>query len=67
MVDGKWHFANDKKINLMRENVVKNKSFFFSIRVVKLYQFLCRTEKGIRTIKATFTKWDERGCDDKRS
>jgi four helix bundle protein len=26
----------------MRENVVKNKSFAFAVRVVKLYQFLCK-------------------------
>jgi four helix bundle protein len=26
----------------MRENVIKNKSFAFAVRVVKLYQFLCK-------------------------
>ncbi len=29
----------------MKENVVKNKSFAFAIRVVKLYQFLCEQKK----------------------
>ncbi|MBS1745524.1 MAG: four helix bundle protein [Bacteroidetes bacterium] len=29
----------------MRENVVKNKSFAFSVRVVKLYQFLCEQKE----------------------
>ena len=29
----------------MIENVVKNKSFAFAIRVVKLYKFLCETKK----------------------
>lgn len=29
----------------MTENVIKNKSFAFAIRVVKLYQFLCETKK----------------------
>ena len=29
----------------MTENVIKNKSFAFAIRVVKLYQFLCDTKK----------------------
>lgn len=29
----------------MRENVVKNKSFAFAIKVVKLYQFLCSDKK----------------------
>ena len=29
----------------MAENVIKNKSFAFAIRVVKLYQFLCETKK----------------------
>lgn len=29
----------------MTENVIKNKSFGFAIRVVKLYQFLCETKK----------------------
>lgn len=29
----------------MRENVVKNKSFAFAVRVVKLYQFLCEQKK----------------------
>jgi four helix bundle protein len=27
------------------ENVIKNKSFVFAIRIVKLYQFLCETKK----------------------
>lgn len=30
----------------MKENIVKNKSFEFAIRVVKLYQFLCDHKKG---------------------
>lgn len=29
----------------MRENVVKNKSFAFAVKVVKLYQFLCEEKK----------------------
>ena len=29
----------------MTENVIKNKSFAFAIRVVKLYQFLCESKK----------------------
>jgi four helix bundle protein len=29
----------------MKENVVKNKSFAFAVRVVKLYQFLCDQKK----------------------
>lgn len=29
----------------MKENVVKNKSFQFAIRIVKLYQFLCNEKK----------------------
>lgn len=29
----------------MSENVIKNKSFAFAIRIVKLYQFLCDTKK----------------------
>ncbi len=29
----------------MRENVIKNKSFQFAIRIVKLYQFLCNEKK----------------------
>lgn len=29
----------------VRENIVKNKSFVFAIRVVKLYQFLCEQKK----------------------
>ncbi len=30
---------------IMRENVVKNKSFDFAVRIVKLYQYLCETKK----------------------
>ncbi len=26
----------------MKENIVKNKSFAFAIRIVKLYQYLCK-------------------------
>lgn len=29
----------------MKENIVKNKSFAFAVRVVKLYQFLCEQKK----------------------
>lgn len=29
----------------MKENVVKNKSFAFALRVVKIYQFLCEQRK----------------------
>lgn len=29
----------------MKENVVKNKSFVFAVRVVKLYPFLCEQKK----------------------
>jgi len=29
----------------MRENAIKNKSFAFAVRVVKLYQFLCEQKK----------------------
>lgn len=29
----------------MKENVVKNKSFTFALRIVKLYQFLCEQKK----------------------
>ena len=35
---------NDKWL-MMRENVVKDKSFAFAVRVVKLYQFLCEQKK----------------------
>lgn len=29
----------------MKENIVKNKSFAFAVRVVKLYQYLCEQKK----------------------
>ena len=29
----------------MKENIVKNKSFAFSVRIVKLYQYLCELKK----------------------
>jgi len=32
-------------VNEMKENIVKNKSFAFAVRVVKLYQFLCEQKK----------------------
>jgi len=32
-------------VNEMPENVIKNKSFAFAIRIVKLYQFLCEAKK----------------------
>jgi len=30
---------------MMKENLIKNKSFEFAIRIVKLYQFLCNDKK----------------------
>jgi four helix bundle protein len=32
-------------VNEMRENIIKNKSFAFAVRVVKLYQFLSEQKK----------------------
>jgi four helix bundle protein len=32
-------------VNDMKENIVKNKSFGFAVRIVKLYQFLCEQKK----------------------
>ena len=32
-------------VNNMSGNIIKNKSFAFAIRIVKLYQFLCETKK----------------------
>lgn len=29
----------------MRENIIKNKSFEFAVRIVKLYQYLCEQKK----------------------
>ncbi len=31
----------------MKENVIKNKSLEFSLRIVKLYQYLCDTKKNM--------------------
>lgn len=36
MVNGEW---------LMKENVVRDKSFAFAVRVVRLYQYLCEQKK----------------------
>jgi len=30
---------------LIKENVVKDKSFAFSVRIIRLYQYLCREKK----------------------
>jgi len=30
---------------LIKENVVKHKSFAFSVRIIRLYQYLCREKK----------------------
>ena len=30
----------------MRENVVKDKSFLFAVRIVELYKFLCDEKRG---------------------
>ena len=46
----------------MLENVVKNKSFAFAIRVVKLYQFLCETKKRVCTFQAVAEKWNTSSC-----
>jgi len=32
-------------VNAMRDNIVKNKSFGFAVRIVKLYQYLCEQKK----------------------
>ena len=33
------------KLLIMKENIIKNKSFDFALRVVKLFQFLCGKKK----------------------
>ena len=43
----------------MKENIVKNKSFAFAVRVMKLYQFLCKQKKEICNLKATIKKWNK--------
>jgi len=40
IVNDKWLMVNE-----MPGNVIKNKSFVFAIRIVKLYQFLSETKK----------------------
>ena len=47
MVNDKWLVSNDKLLMVkeMKENVVKNKSFAFAVRVVRIYQFLCEQKK----------------------
>jgi four helix bundle protein len=30
----------------MKENIIKNKSFDFAVRIVKLNQYLCNSKKG---------------------
>lgn len=35
----------------MKENIIKNKSFQFSIRIVKLYQYLCEQKKEFELSK----------------
>lgn len=32
-------------INKMKENIIKNKSFVFAVRIVKLYRHLCEQKK----------------------
>jgi four helix bundle protein len=42
MVNGQWLMVNDK---IMRENIIKQKSFSFAVRIIKLYQYLCDEKK----------------------
>jgi four helix bundle protein len=32
-------------VNEMKDNVIKNKSFVFAVRIVRLYQYLCEHKK----------------------
>lgn len=36
--------VNDKWL-IMKENIIKDKSFLFSIRIIKLYNYLCEEKK----------------------
>ncbi|AFD07027.1 four helix bundle protein [Solitalea canadensis] len=36
----------------MEENIVKNKSFGFAVRIVKLYQYLCEQKKECTSVGA---------------
>lgn len=36
--------VNDKWL-IMKENIIKDKSFLFSIRIIKLYKYLCEEKK----------------------
>jgi four helix bundle protein len=40
MINGLWLMVKE-----MKENRVKNKSFGFAVRIVKLYQYLCEQKK----------------------
>lgn len=43
--NGKFFNCQWLIINDMKENIVKNKSFTFAVRIVKLYQYLCENKR----------------------
>ncbi|MBM2813896.1 MAG: hypothetical protein HW421_658 [Ignavibacteria bacterium] len=46
MVNGQWSMVNEKNIGKkMKENIIKDKSFQFAIRIVNLYKYLCEQKK----------------------
>jgi four helix bundle protein len=47
MVNDKWLVVNDKwlMVNEMKENIIKDKSFAFAVRIVRLYQYLQESKK----------------------
>ena len=47
--NGKW---------LMKENIIKNKSFDFAVRIVKLNQYLCNNKKEFVLSKQLLRSWN---------
>jgi four helix bundle protein len=45
VTNGKFFNCQWLIINDMKENIVKNKSFTFAVRIVKLYQYLCENKR----------------------
>ena len=44
---------------MKEDNIIKDKSFAFAMRIVKLYNYLTKREEGICAVKASYSLWHE--------
>ena len=63
-INDKWLVVNGQ---WMKENIIKNKTFDFAVRIVRLNQYLCHKQEGVCFVETAFKKRNQRRGNGSRS